>query len=574
LQLLYAMFLGEKSRDFPQMRRRYGSPVRPGVKHRMNNESATSPGAPSSAPRAIAIDASAVKGPRSRTFRVCVGAGRVAEGLRADWQTQLAQCKAELGFEYFRCHGLFHDELGVYRENQNGTPIYNWQYIDIVYDFLLSIGVRPFVEFGFMPNDLASVRTELAGTDGMLADPTRPSGQRRVTVFYWRANVTPPKDLQKWHDLVAALVEHWTDRYGAEELKRWYFEVWNEPNHPAFSSPHEEGTRAETYFALYGQTARAVKKINPEYRVGGPATAGPEYIAELIDYAVGHDVPIDFISFHIYGLGGGPGGLDEFGDKLLYLSSDIHTVARFSNSQREIIDKSAKPGLPIHITEWSASYSPRDPVHDDYLSAPFILEQLKRTEAIASMSYWTFTDIFEENGIPPRPFHGGFGLINLQGIKKPAYFAYQFLNRLKDQELINDDARSWACRDEQGHVQVLLWDLTPPPEKGIPNQTLFRQVRIPSNRRIVQLSIAGLAPGRYRLATFAVGFEINDAYTAYLKLGAPAKLTRGQVESLKTIAAGVPISQEQIVVESDGVWNREIALRDNDVILIELAPSG
>ena len=172
-------------------------------------------------------------------------------------------------------------------------------------------------------------------------------------------------------------------------------------------------------------------------------------------------VPLDFISFHTYGLGGGPSGLDEYGEQLHYLSNNLHAPADTAGGQRAVIDATARAGLPIHITEWSTSYSPRDPVHDSYFSAPYILEQLKHSSpGVASMSYWVFTDIFEEAGPPMTPFHGGFGLLTLQGIRKPAYFAYQFLNRLGPTELVNGDAASWVCRDERGGAQILLWDLT------------------------------------------------------------------------------------------------------------------
>ncbi len=165
--------------------------------------------------RLIEIDCSVVKGPRSMVYKHCVGAGRLGEGLRADWQAQLKTCKDAIGFQYLRCHGLLHDELGVYREDKQGNPIYNWQYIDMVYDYLLSIHVRPFVEIGFMPDVLASIK---------LDDKNPPKG-RRDSVFWWKANVTPPKSYDKWDALVTALVTHWTERYGADEVAQWYFEI-------------------------------------------------------------------------------------------------------------------------------------------------------------------------------------------------------------------------------------------------------------------------------------------------------------------------------------------------------------
>ncbi len=244
-------------------------------------------------PRVISVDYRAMKGPRSQTFRECVGAGRVGEGLRADWQAQLKLCRDELGFEHLRCHGLLHDELGIYHEDTHGNPLYNFQYIDMVYDYMVSIGVRPFVEIGFTPNDLATIPTSSAGPDGMADDPAHPGHKRRVSVFWWKSNVTPPKDWPKWDALIAALVQHWTARYGADEVKQWPFEVWNEPNHVAFWSPNDNAQRMQEYFNLYAHTAQAIKSVNPAYRVGGPATAGPAYIGELIAYCTQNNVPLD-----------------------------------------------------------------------------------------------------------------------------------------------------------------------------------------------------------------------------------------------------------------------------------------
>jgi len=267
------------------------------------------------------------------------------------------------------------------------------------------------------------------------------SGQKKI--FWWQANVTPPKSYEKWDGLIGDLVRHWTERYGADEVGQWNFEIWNEPNYPGFWGPRDPQRPKEEYFELYAHTAAAVKRANASYRVGGPAGAGPDWVASFIAVCAASNAPLDFISFHGYGLGGGPSGLDEFGNSLLYLSPDLRAPANTATSQRAVIDASARPGLPIHVSEWSTSYSPSDPVHDSYFSAPYILEQLKQTEqGIASMSYWVFTDIFEENGPPPVPFHGGFGLLTFQGIKKPAYFAYQFLNRLGAIELANADAAS------------------------------------------------------------------------------------------------------------------------------------
>ena len=209
-------------------------------------------GADTNSTREISADLQQVKGPRSMVWQDCVGAGRVAEGLRDGWRRQLEECRREIGFKYIRMHGLLQDELGVYSEDRNGQPRYNWQYVDDVYDFLSSIGMKPFVEFGFMPNALKS-------------------GNGKV--FWWNANVTPPNNYTNWDALITALVKHWTERYGESEAATWRFEIWNEPNLRMFWQPKTNSMVA--YFELYEHTARAVQSVSTNYSVGGPAGAGP-----------------------------------------------------------------------------------------------------------------------------------------------------------------------------------------------------------------------------------------------------------------------------------------------------------
>ncbi len=493
--------------------------------------------------RVIAADLAGKSAPMSRMYRVCVGAGRANEGLRGDWQRQLKLCHDELGFEFIRFHGLFSDDMGVYSEDADGSAHYNWQNVDALYDQILAIGMRPFVELSFMPSALAS-------------------GNK--TVFWWRGNVTPPKNLDRWAEFMRAFAGHLTERYGADEVKRWRFEVWNEPNLSIFWT----GTQAD-YFQLYERTARAIKSVNPAYQVGGPATAGGGWIGETINFCASHDVPIDFISTHAYNVAG---TVDEFGTSGQALDKNLHGVADQIARTRDTIGHSALTNLELHFTEWSSSYSSRDPVHDDYISAPFILEQIKRTGGQAdSMSYWVFTDIFEEAGVPTKPFHGGFGLLTVQGIRKPAYFAYRYLNELGDDEIPTTDDCAWVCRDKKGGVQVLFWDLThPSPDKKFLDQTLFARERPAPPKGHVTLKLAGLKPGNYNLVVRGTGYQRNDACTQYLEWGAPDQLTRRQQNELANLAADAPLLQETVTVSQDGNFSRTFDLRENDVYFVTL----
>jgi xylan 1,4-beta-xylosidase len=229
------------------------------------------------------------------------------------------------------------------------------------------------------------------------------------------------------------------------------------------------------------------------------------------------------------------------------------------------------PNLPLHYTEWSTSYSPRDPVHDSYLSAAYIVSRLKGTEGYAdSMSYWTFTDIFEENGPVPSPFHGGFGLINFQGLRKPAFYAYQFLNRLGSDELVSSDADSWVTRDNGG-VQILFWNYTPP-KTDESDQVYFKRDLPSGNLGEVRVSVSGVPKGRYLMNVYRVGYGVNDVYTEYLKLGSPWSLTREQVRGLAEHNDGRSVGTARVVVTQSGNFSHSFAMRENDVYLVTLLP--
>jgi len=495
--------------------------------------------------RVINVDFNKVKGNLNTMFNECVGAGRANEGLRADWQQQLAYVKKECGFKYIRMHGLLSDDMAVYREDNHGNPEYNYQYIDPLFDFLLSIGIKPFVELGFMPSALAS-------------------GSQ--TIFWWKGNVTPPKDYKKWEDFIRNLTEHFTERYGTDEVKTWYFEVWNEPNlSPGFWT----GTQAE-YFKLYQYSVKAIKSVNPNYKVGGPATAGAAWVPEMISFCTKNNLPLDFISTHSYGVN--QGFLDEYGNSGTVLSKDPMAVSGDVLNSRKQISGSSMPNLELHYTEWSSSYTPSDPIHDSYHEAAYILQKIKQVgKAANSMSYWVFTDIFEEAGPRFTPFHGGFGLLNTQGINKPAFYSYQFMNKLGNKELTNVDSTSWICKDDKGNVQVLLWDFTNTlPGDSVNNQVYYTRDLPAKSKGKVIVNISKVPKGTYTLEIYTVGYQANDAYSTYLAMNKPHQLTRQQVAQIKKQNNGSPVSSEKILVKGDGTFTKELDLRENDVYFLNL----
>jgi xylan 1,4-beta-xylosidase len=497
-----------------------------------------------SSTRIIEADLNQVKGSTSKVWRKCVGAGRANEGLRADWQEQLRLTKKELGFEYIRMHGLLNDDMGVYFEDKKGNSIYNWQYIDVLFDFLVSIEVRPFVEIGFMPSALAS---------------------GKQTIFWWKGNVTPPKSHDKWYAFIKAMTEHYTERYGKEEVRKWYFEVWNEPNLSGFFSG-----KMEDYFKLYDTTVKAIKDVDATYRVGGPATAGNGWITEMIDHCVDNKQPIDFISTHSYGAR--QGYLDAEGTKGTKMSPNALIIAKDAAETKNKIQSSRLPKLDLHYTEWSTCYTPTDPIHDTYHSAAYILANLKGTESIASsMSYWVFTDIFEENGPRYSPFHGGFGLLNYQAIKKPAYFAYQFLNNLGDTELKNADKDSWVTKNERGDIKSLFWNCTMTfPTDTVSNQIYYKRDLPAKDLSSTEIKFKNVKPGKYTLKVTKVGYKSNDAYATYLELGSPMQLTKANVKTIKEANTGKPFITKTVMIYSNKTFSIQLPMRENDVLFVDL----
>jgi xylan 1,4-beta-xylosidase len=500
------------------------------------------------AARRISVDVNQVKGPLNRAFQFSVGSDRAMIHLRPEHRRDLQFLKETCGFEHMRFHGLLNEEMKLVRRDPDGKLVYDWTSVDRVYDLLRELNIRPVVELGFMPEPLAS-------------------GEQ--TIFWWKGNVTPPKSYDEWGQFIEELTRHFTERYGADEVRKWYFEVWNEPNLDGFWPAGQE-----EYFKLYEHTVRAIKSVDKNYRVGGPATAGYGWIKETLDYCERNDVPIDFIASHDYGAK--EGFLDEHGrGKTMLAPSPTSTLDRLPEVLGAI-ESSKWPSLPVQVTEWGPSYSPRDPVHDSYFCAAWILHRLRRLPTgVQGMSYWTFSDQFEEPGPPNTPFHGGFGLLNAQGLPKPAYFAYRFLNELGDTELACEDANVWACRNDDGGVQLLLWDYSHP-EQDSPNSEFFARDWPAKPNAPAQVVIDNLSPGEHQVNITRVGYRQNDVYTAYLDLGAPAglpdapsNLSDEDLAKLRGACAGQP-EIRKVVVQPNQPLLLEVPLNQNDVYLITI----
>ena len=366
-----------------------------------------------------------------RYYKLMTAAARASDLLRADVREHLRVAQNELGFQYIRFHGIFNDEMCVLDPQGNGT-LYNFMYIDYVFDFLMEIGLRPFVEFSFMPAAIAS-------------------GQK--TVFFYKGNVTPPKHIQLWENLISAFMRHIIARYSIEEVQNWYFEVWNEPNLTSYW-----GGSFEDYMELYRVSAAEVKKADAQCRVGGPSlnsfqyNDAKQYLVKFLQCCHKENLPVDFVSGHPYpafyfSINGewkeelrGP---DQTKEDMIWI--------------RDTVQASGYPNAEIHLNEWNTSSLDRDLIHDTAFMAVFVLHNIIHCSGLVdSLTFWALTDLFEENFASIHEFHGGFGLFNRNGLKKPAYFAFQYLNRLSDKVLCR--GMDYIVTKGIGSIQILAWN--------------------------------------------------------------------------------------------------------------------
>ena len=464
----------------------------------------------------------------------CVGTGRMGLALQREYLEQLKLVQKHIGFKHIRGHGLFHDDMAIYREGFNwrtGEVTYRdycFTYLDFVMDSYRELGLKPFLELGFMPGRLASSENK---------------------VFVWGGHTCPPKDYKLWRDLVQATLRHLMERYGADEAVTYPIEVWNEPNLPGFW----EKADMQAYFKLFDETFAAVKEVDERFKVGGPAVCGGSdelWISSFMNHCEENDIALDFVTRHHY--------TTEQPDRQgHYVYQELmDPEAGFANlkTTRDIIDSHPRyKGLPIHITEFNTSYSPDNPIHDTNQNAAFLCHQLSRLGDVnESYSYWTFGDIFEEVGVPFAPFHGGFGLVANGCIPKPTFWSFAFFKRLQGGECIHRSDEAVIVKEGDTYKGV-LW-----------NHSRTR------DGRELSLSFKLPASGELCLLTKTVDEDTCNPLKLWHDLGEPRSLSVEQKELLQS-AAYPAIKSDRI--SANGEVTLSFDVNEFGVVYFELKPA-
>ena len=476
----------------------------------------------------ITVDAHAPTTPFPHVWEQTFGSGRAILSLRDDYRRDMRTVHAATGFKAVRFHGIFNDDVGLFDPNaqykdpglaatkvDQASP-YNFSYIDQIYDGLLDLGVKPFVELSFMPKKMA-------------ADPNA------LHSFWYHPNVSPPRDYAEWDAMIAAFAQHLIDRYGLAEVSTWDFEVWNEPNIDFWGGR----PNMPTYYELYDHTALALKRVSTRLRVGGPATAQAASVGEFLAHCKTKNIPVDFTSSHVY-------GNDDYKkilgtdtpvprDKLVYLAvKKVH----------DEIAASPFPHMPLFFSEYNASYSNEPDVTDSVYMGPWLANNIRLCDGLTEqMSFWTFSDVFEEQGVVRSPFYGGFGIIAEDGIHKPAFNAFSMLHQLGDQRLKlaatsgnSEPDDILATRSSTGSLVLALWNYAPPFGEGA---TYTPPPANPGPTKDITLKLTGVQPNATVTIT-RLDANHGNAVKAFDAMGRPATPSRQQIAGLRAAGLAAP----------------------------------
>ena len=461
----------------------------------------------SSSAETVVVDPQGAGTPFPHYWEQMFGSGRAVLSLREDYRRDLRTVKAATDFQYVRFHAIFHDEVGVYDEDKDGKPVYNWSYVDHIYDGLLDNGVKPFVELSFTPKKMAS--------------------RLDYHAFWYKQIVAPPADYNKWGALVQAFTQHLVDRYGINEVASWYFEVWNEPNIDFWTGRPAQST----YFELYDHAARAVKTVSPRLRVGGPATAQAAWVDAMIAHATSQHVPLDFVSTHVYG---NDTAQDVFGKPQPLPPHGM--VCEAVKHVHDQIMHSSMPQMPLIWSEFNATYMNQQEITDSTYIGPWMANTIRECDGMtAMMSYWSFSDVFEEQGVVKTPFYGGYGLVAEDDIPKPSLTAFSILHELGTTRLPSEATDALVTKRADGSLVVALWNLVEP------------GVSAPAKNFTVALR--GSSSGSAQI--WRADATHGDTLDAWKAMGAPQFPTTTQIAALQKV--GAKETPETVQVEAGTV---------------------
>ncbi|MDR0885158.1 MAG: helix-turn-helix domain-containing protein [Clostridiales Family XIII bacterium] len=489
--------------------------------------------------------------------------GWAKEVLLAPVQEQIKKCQEDIGFEYIRFHGILDDDMNIYREDEEGKPIYNFGYLDILFDFILSVHLKPFVEFSFVPSAMVSEKTYR---------------YEHSSVF------NAPSDMSKWEGLIYNLMKHWIERYGVNEVKSWWFS--NISGYYIFVGVFT----VDEYIAMYESVYKAVKFLIPDATIVGPGCDIGTLPLKFYDnwdkffnYCVENDCVPDIISTQSFG-----GEFKEPGDVVWSLAeTHTSTPASISPNPNYLLDMTSKLRTflrkkniskpRILIDAWNSTMWQRDVANDTAYKAAYIVKNVMQAgDRLEAMGYWAMTDFMEELPVEQKIFHGGYGLFTYNGLPKCGYYAYTFLNKLGDQLIVQGD--DYAVFKREGVFTVICYNYTHydrmflDVERNGDSLNARYQVFEPKSDINKLFVLKGLECEDYMVETYTISRENGNVYDQWVKMGSPNVLQPSAQDYLKGISR--PSYTVTTLDAKQGEIELSVRLRAHQVTLFVVKPSG
>lgn len=530
-------------------------------------------------PVTITVDAGKPAGEWTPIWRF-FGADEANYAYMRDGQKLLGEL-GRLGGEqvYFRCHHLLTSGDGAYalkfgstsayKEGPNGQPVYDWAINDRIFDTYLTNGVKPYVEIGFMPEALSTHPQNY---------PHHPPVNERVPVE--RGQSYPPRDYARWGELIHQWAEHCVARYGAAEVRQWYWEVWNEPN-----ISYWHGSRAD-YFKLYDYAVDGVRRALPEARVGGPETAGGpggKFLGEFLEHCArgtnfasgGIGSPLDFISFHAKGAPTFTNDHVRMGmaNQLKNMDDAFAVIASFPEYRNTpiVIGESDPEGC-------AACREPRDAYRNGTMYSSYTAASFPRASELAAQRgvnlEGALTWAFEFEDQPP---FAGFRALASDGLDLPVLNVFRMFGKMSGRRLPvtssmglnarailqsgvrgNPDVSAVASLD-RGKLDVLLWH--------------YHDDDVPGPAARVALNLAGLpiSEGRLQARQFRIDADHSNCYEAWKRMGEPMQPSPEQYAKLEAAGKLAEMDHPKSLRVRAGAAQFNLDLPRQAVALIELA---
>ncbi len=484
-----------------------------------------------------------------------IGISHIHELLFDDIRRELTEAQKQIGFKLVKMHGVFDDCMMVYNQS-NGKPLYNFDFIDKAYDFLLSLGLKPLVQLSFMPSLLAK-------------NPNK-------TTFYYKTITSPPSDIKKWHALVKEFCLHLINRYGENEVSSWMFTVWNEPN----SWLKLFGFESENDFLqLYKSSYTAIKSVNKKFRVGGPSALclygkNNDWIFRFLKFCTANECLPDFADIHYYDVDLSFSALNSDESARATLSPTTSTYRAFIRNMKAAMNDSGFGNIPITVTEWNSTSSHRDPLSDTCFKSCYIVKNQLETLDEVYAGYWLLSDFHGEIPLNSKTFHGGLGMFTTNGIKKPAYYAYLFLSKLKPIIIERGDGYI-VTRDGFKNVTILCYNYYHyseiyAQEAGINTSYTDRYSVFPDNsEKTLSFELKMSGKGEFILTESYVNRTHGSVFDEFVRMGAVEPLTQNDVSYLAKASA--PGLKKRVLKSNEDKLIFSATLEPFEIRLIEIS---